>query len=145
MAEPLRLHLNAFRGEPAISGFGWHFTSTHSSSHTVALVTGSDLHSELIGASSWPWVAHPVSGLIYTTLDTSHPKAGRPTRLIRTRFRYGSTSEMLNLATQINSSAHSSIGTPLPRSLGALTACKHTVSGLFHSPSGVLFTFPSRY
>ena len=24
-------------------------------------------------------------------------------------------------------------------------ACKHAVSGLFHSPSGVLFTFPSRY
>src|ERR1700716_1714661 len=26
-----------------------------------------------------------------------------------------------------------------------LTACKHTVSGTFNSPSGVLFTFPSRY
>ena len=25
------------------------------------------------------------------------------------------------------------------------TACKSTVSGLFHSPPGVLFTFPSRY
>ena len=24
-------------------------------------------------------------------------------------------------------------------------ACRHTISGLFHSPSGVLFTFPSRY
>ena len=29
--------------------------------------------------------------------------------------------------------------------LRATTACRHTVSGLFHSPSGVLFTFPSRY
>ena len=27
----------------------------------------------------------------------------------------------------------------------APTACGHTVSGLFHSPPGVLFTFPSRY
>ena len=27
----------------------------------------------------------------------------------------------------------------------APTACRHTVSGLFHSPPGVLFTFPSRY
>ena len=27
----------------------------------------------------------------------------------------------------------------------ALTLCKHTVSVLFHSPLGVLFTFPSRY
>src|ERR1700712_511564 len=27
----------------------------------------------------------------------------------------------------------------------APTACRHPVSGLFHSPLGVLFTFPSRY
>src|ERR1700748_2807030 len=27
----------------------------------------------------------------------------------------------------------------------APTACRHPVSGLFHSPFGVLFTFPSRY
>ncbi len=27
----------------------------------------------------------------------------------------------------------------------APTACRHPVSGLFHSPRGVLFTFPSRY
>ena len=27
----------------------------------------------------------------------------------------------------------------------ALTPCKHMVSGLFHRPSGLLFTFPSRY
>jgi len=29
--------------------------------------------------------------------------------------------------------------------LVAPTVCRHTVSGLFHSPPGVLFTFPSRY
>ena len=39
----LRLYLNTFRGEPAISGFDWHFTATHSSSDTFATVTGSDL------------------------------------------------------------------------------------------------------
>ena len=44
-----------------------------------------------------------------------------------------------------NSPAHSSIGTPSPRRIEAPTACRPTVSGLFHSPSGVLFTFPSRY
>ena len=27
----------------------------------------------------------------------------------------------------------------------APTPCRHTVSGTFHSPSGVLFAFPSRY
>ena len=63
----LRLYLNTFRGEPAISGFVWHFTPTHSSSHTFAPVTGSVLHPEIIGTSTWPWVDHPVSGLIQTT------------------------------------------------------------------------------
>ena len=62
-----RLHLNAFRGEPAISGFVWHFTSTHSSSHSFAALTGSGLHADIIGASPWPWVAHPVSGLLDAT------------------------------------------------------------------------------
>ena len=51
----------------------------------------------------------------------------------------------LNLAAQINSPAHSSIGTQLSRRIGTSTACRSTVSGLFHSPPGVLFTFPSRY
>jgi hypothetical protein len=41
---PGRLHLNAFRGEPAISGFAWHFTPTHSSSEPFATDTGSVVH-----------------------------------------------------------------------------------------------------
>ena len=43
----LRLYLNTFRGEPAISGFDWHFTSTHSSSQPFVPDTGSALHSAL--------------------------------------------------------------------------------------------------
>ena len=31
------------------------------------------------------------------------------------------------------------------RNRKAATACRHAISGLFHSPLGVLFTFPSRY
>ena len=50
----------------------------------------------------------------------------------------------LNLAMQLNSPVHSSIGT-LSHIYRASSACRHTVSGSFHSPSGVLFTFPSRY
>jgi hypothetical protein len=38
------LHLNAFRGEPAISEFVWHFTSTHSSSNRFATRDSSGLH-----------------------------------------------------------------------------------------------------
>ena len=93
-------------------------------------------------ASPWPWVAHPVSGLICATY-----------RPIKTRFRCGSsTLPYLNLAAQINSPDHSSIGTPLaaeqlPKKLSnlPLTACGYMVSGLFHRPPGLLFTFPSRY
>ena len=62
-----RLYLNTFRGEPAISGFDWHITPTHSSSHIFAPIKGSVLHPDIIWASTWPWVAHPVSGLIQTT------------------------------------------------------------------------------
>jgi hypothetical protein len=41
------LPLKAFRGEPAISGFVWHFTPTHSSSLTFEPVTGSALQARL--------------------------------------------------------------------------------------------------
>ena len=51
---------------------------------------------------------------------------------------------VLNLATHHNSTAHFAIGTP-SRLNAAPIACRHAVSDLFHSPPGVLFTFPSRY
>jgi len=38
------LHLNAFRGVRAISGFVWPFTPTHSSSQNFSTLTGSILH-----------------------------------------------------------------------------------------------------
>ena len=73
-------------------------------------------------------------------------------RPLRTRFRYGSPTRV-NLATHHDSQAHSSKGTPShhtpstkERNAGALTACRHTVSGTLSQPlTGALFTFPSRY
>ncbi len=44
---PSTLHLNAFRGEPAISAFVWHFTPTHSSSNRFATRDSSGLHALL--------------------------------------------------------------------------------------------------
>ena len=83
-------------------------------------------------ASAWPWVDHPVSGLL---LATQRP--------IQTRFRFGSGCTSLNLATESNSPAHSPEGTPsdLPAAHPRVgpawyrpsTACKHTVSGSFRS------------
>ena len=37
------LYLNTFRGEPAISTFGWHFTPIHSSSPGFATPVGASL------------------------------------------------------------------------------------------------------
>ena len=86
-------------------------------------------------ASPWPWVAHPVSGLRSTTL-----------RPVRTRFPCGSRPVALNLAANRNSPARSAKSTRshlnnkvLPLFVGI------RFQALFHSPSGVLFTFPSRY
>ena len=87
-------------------------------------------------ASPCPWVAHPVSGLIPATI-----------RPIQTRFRYGFGCYFLNLATEINSQAHSPRGTPsgiaprtesllstdTPLALRLLVSLRFQV--LFHSPN----------
>ena len=83
-------------------------------------------------ASTWPWLGHSVSGLIRSTY-----------RPIQARFHYGSA-KWLNLALQINSLDRSTKSTPSPNK-SAPTPCMHAISGLFHSPPGVLFTFPSLY
>src|SRR5437763_2892912 len=67
----VRLHLNTFRGEPAISRFDWHFTPTHSSSQPSSTDTGSVLHPEIIRTSTCPWVDHLVSGLLRQTPQAS--------------------------------------------------------------------------
>ena len=65
-------------------------------------------------------------------------------RAINTRFPYGSTSEMLNLAAYINSPDRSTKSTT--SSFNALCVLVNTrFQVLFHSPPGVLFTFPSQY
>ena len=83
--------------------------------------------------SSWTWLGHSVSGLSHATC-----------RPIQTRSRCGSSPEDLNLATYDNSPDHSTKGT---RShidvLSVLVSTGFQV--LFHSPPGVLFTFPSQY
>ena len=63
---------------------------------------------------------------------------------IHTRFPCGSGPEVLNLATYINSPDHSTKGTT--SSFNALCVLVNTrFQVLFHSPPGVLFTFPSQY
>jgi hypothetical protein len=66
-------------------------------------------------------------------------------RPIWTRFRFGSGAKPLNLsAAKDNSPVHSAKGTRSPiYRLPLLVGVRFQV--LFHSPSGVLFTVPSRY
>ena len=74
-------------------------------------------------ASTCSWLGHQVSGLRH---DTSRP--------VQTRFRFGSASLTLNLASHRNSPARSTKSTT-SHAYGALSACKLTVSGSLSLPS----------
>ena len=91
------------------------------------------LHFSLASTSAWTWIGHPVSGHMQ---QTSRP--------IQTRSPFGSGPEVLNLACCIYSPDRSTKST---RShfdvLSVLVSTGFQV--LFHSPPGVLFTFPSQY
>ena len=63
-------------------------------------------------------------------------------RSFQTRFRFGSVAVLLNLASHRNSPARSTKST---RSLALPLLVNTGFQVLFHSPPGVLFTFPSRY
>ena len=70
----------------------------------------------------------------------------RLNRPIQTRFRYGSPHGLTSPHTA-NSQAHSSKGTPSqqPEVIELRLIVSKRFQVLFHSPPGVLFTFPSRY
>ncbi len=129
----MRLALKLFRGEPAISEFDWNFSAIHSSSQTFSTVMWFGPPRDFTPASTCPWIDHPVSGLLHVTY-----------RPIKTRFPFGSVPSVLNLATYNNSPDRSTKST-----LSSLNALQLLVNigfqVLFHSPPGVLFTFPSRY
>ena len=74
-------------------------------------------------ASTCSWIGHPVSGLRRDTI-----------RSLQTRFRFGSETLSLNLASHRNSPARSTKSTT-SHACGAMSACKHTVSGSFSLPS----------
>ena len=84
--------------------------------------------------SSWTWVGHPVSGLIPATSYA----------LFRLALAAAPELQFLNLAANINSPDRSTKSTRSSfNGLSVLVGTRFQV--LFHSPPGVLFTFPSRY
>ena len=82
-------------------------------------------------ASTCTWIGHPVSGLQHATI-----------RRLRLGFPTAPKLQLLNLATYHNSLARSTKST---RSLALPMLVSIRFQILFHSPPGVLFTFPSRY
>ena len=83
-------------------------------------------------ASTCPWIGHSVSGLFIATI-----------RPIQPRFHYASDN-CLKLATTNNSLDRSTKSTPSPINWLRLLV-RTQFQDLFHSPSGVLLSFPSRY
>ena len=87
----------------------------------------------LTATSTCSWIGHPVSGLWQRTL-----------RPIQTRSRFAFGTEYLKLARYYNSPDRSTKSTP--SHFNVLRLLVNTgFQDLFHSPPGVLFTFPSRY
>ena len=131
------LHLNAFRGEPAISGFAWHFTATRSSSGPFATDLGSALHRRVPPASAWPRLDHPVSGRAGTTprpvglaFAAAAPVPGfaSPPPLTRRLILQKARRHRISIA---------AVGSDRPEAHG-FRVC-------FTPLAGVLFTVPSRY
>ena len=82
--------------------------------------------------STWPWIDHLVSGL--------HPATISPySDSLSLRLPYS-----VKLATECKSLTHYTKGTQSPLARLLLFVCIR-FQDLFHSPSGVLFAFPSRY
>ena len=117
------LHLNAFRGVRAISEFDWPFTPIHRSSESFSTLTGSVLQCETIAPSTCPWIDHSVSRLPRLT-----------NALLRLAFAMLPYLKYLGCQTGVTrrlimqkARRHSSTSRFAP------TACKHAVSGSFHS------------
>ena len=129
----MRLALKLFRGEPAISGFDWNFSPIHSSSPPFSTDVWFGPPWNFTSTSTWPWIGHPVSGLRHATIA-----------LFRLAF---ASAPSLQLLTSLHNATRRSVLQKVrDRAFDALSLLVNTgFQVLFHSPPGVLFTFPSRY
>ena len=129
----MRLALKLFRGEPAISGFDWNFSPIHSSSPPFSTDVWFGPPWNFTSTSTWPWIGHPVSGLRHAT-----------SALFRLAF--ASASNLQFLTSLHNATRRSVLQKVRNRTSIVLLLLVNTgFQVLFHSPPGVLFTFPSRY
>ena len=129
----MRLALKLFRGEPAISGFDWNFSPIHSSSPPFSTDVWFGPPWDFTPTSTWPWIGHPVSGLRHATLALF-------------RLAFASAPVLKTLTSLHNVTRRSVLQKVRDRTSRVLSLLVNTgFQVLFHSPPGVLFTFPSRY
>ena len=129
----LRLALKLFRGEPAISGFDWNFSAIHKSSPPFSTDVWFGPPWSFTSTSTCSWIGHPVSGLRHATCA-----------LFRLAFASAPNLQFLTLLHNVT--RRSVLQKVRDRAFLALSLLVNTgFQVLFHSPPGVLFTFPSRY
>ena len=129
----MRLALKLFRGEPAISGFDWNFSPIHKSSPPFSTDVWFGPPWDFTPTSTCSWIGHPVSGLRHATIA-----------LLKLAF--ASAPDLQSLTSLHNVTRRSVLQKVRDRALLALSLLVNTgFQVLFHSPPGVLFTFPSRY
>ena len=128
-----RLALKLFRGEPAISGFDWNFSLSTPHPHPFQRMWVRSSIAFYGSCSSTDMDRSPGFG-------SAHTDSGP----IKTWFPYGSAPLVLNLACMRNSPDRSTKSTR--SNSNVLPQLVNTgFQVLFHSPPGVLFTFPSQY
>ena len=129
----MRLALKLFRGEPAISGFDWNFSPIHKSSPPFSTDVWFGPPWSFTSTSTCSWIGHPVSGLRHATCA-----------LFRLAFASAPNLQFLTLLHNVT--RRSVLQKVRDRAFLALSLLVNTgFQVLFHSPPGVLFTFPSRY
>ena len=129
----MRLALKLFRGEPAISGFDWNFSPIHSSSPPFSTDVWFGPPWDFTPTSTWPWIGHPVSGLRHATIALF-------------KLAFASAPDLQPLTSLHNVTRRSVLQKVRDRTSRVLSLLVNTgFQVLFHSPPGVLFTFPSRY
>ena len=129
----MRLALKLFRGEPAISGFDWNFSPIHKSSPPFSTDVWFGPPWSFTSTSTCSWIGHPVSGLRHATFA-----------LFRLAFASAPNLQFLTLLHNVT--RRSVLQKVRDRAFLALSLLVNTgFQVLFHSPPGVLFTFPSQY
>ena len=130
----MRLALKLFRGEPAISELDWNFSAIHRSSPPFSTDVWFGPPSPFTAASTWTWIGHPVSGLHVLT-ELALLRLGFPTAPYLKYLTLPVSATRRTVLQKVRGRAH--------RALPQLVDTGFQV--LFHSPPGVLFTFPSQY